>query len=254
MNSIVLYLSLILGSTALVLGAPLFGPSKNEMAIQQQLTQDRATLNQLIQRVNELNERVDGLTTVIEGLNASIAQLQSAQRDQPAAQESNALLEARISKLEGECVKKGQESRYGGSTPDSSPSKHRAQDDASSEHKSKSALYSEGVRLFQKHRYDEARERFTQTASRQYKPAASNYYLGEIAYYTKHYKDAVFYFKKSAGLYDRASYMDTLLLHTAISLEKSGDKSQAKMFYQTIIDGYPGKKSATIARKKISKL
>jgi len=66
--------------------------------------------------------------------------------------------------------------------------------------------------------------------------AASNYYLGEIAYYTKNYQDAYFYFKKSAGLYDKASYIDTLLLHTAISLEKTGDKAQAKIFYQTVID------------------
>jgi TolA-binding protein len=224
--------------------------------MQQQLTQDRNTINQLIQRVNELNERVDGLTTVIEGLNSSIAQLQSTQRDQPVQQESNSLFEARISKLEGECVKKADIGHYTNSTQSSgnSTSESGQKSDALLEKKSRSALYSEGVRLFQKHHYDEAKERFTHTASRNYKPAASNYYLGEIAYYTKHYKDAVFYFKKSAGLYDQASYMDTLLLHTAISLEKSGDKSQAKIFYQTIIDGYPGKKSAAIARKKINKL
>ena len=46
--------------------------------------------------------------------------------------------------------------------------------------------YSEGVRLFQKKRYDEAKKRFVLTDTRGYKPAASNYYLGEIAYYTGH--------------------------------------------------------------------
>jgi len=84
-----------------------------------------------------------------------------------------------------------------------------------------------------------------------YKPAASNYYLGEIAYYTHNYQEAVSYFKLSASLYDQASYMDVLFLHTAIALEKSGEKEQARSFYQHVIDAYPNKKSASIARNRI---
>ncbi len=122
------------------------------------------------------------------------------------------------------------------------------------EDKSNATLYSEGVRYFVKKRYDEAQKRFMITDTKRYKPAASNYYLGEIAYYTKKYEDAIFYFKKSAGLYDQASYIDTLLLHTAVSLEKSGDKGQAKAFYENIIANYKGKKSAKIARERLKKL
>jgi TolA-binding protein len=48
--------------------------------------------------------------------------------------------------------------------------------------------------------------------------------------------------------------MDTLLLHTAISLDKSGDKEQAKLFYQTVIDDYPDKKSSKIAKNNLDKL
>jgi len=117
-----------------------------------------------------------------------------------------------------------------------------------------SKLYSEGVRLFVKKRYSEAKKRFAITDIKGYKPAASNYYLGEIAYYTKKYEDAIFHFKKSAGLYDQASYIDVLLLHTAISLEKSGDKAQARAFYENIIENYQGKKSARIAKEKLKKL
>jgi TolA-binding protein len=122
------------------------------------------------------------------------------------------------------------------------------------EGKSSSKLYSEGVRLFVKKRYSEAKKRFTVTDTKGYKPAASNYYLGEIAYYTKKYEDAIFHFKKSAGLYDQASYIDTLLLHTAISLEKTGDKGQARAFYENIVENYQGKKSAKIAKEKLKKL
>jgi TolA-binding protein len=120
--------------------------------------------------------------------------------------------------------------------------------------KSNGKLYSEGVRLFNKKRYNEAKKRFTITDTKGYKPAASNYYLGEIAYYTKKYDDAIFYFKKSAGLYDQASYIDTLLLHTAISLDKTGDKAQARAFYENIIENYSGKKSARIAKDRLKKL
>jgi TolA-binding protein len=122
------------------------------------------------------------------------------------------------------------------------------------EGKSTSKIYSEGVRLFVKQRYDEAEKRFVITDKKGYKPAASNYYLGEIAYYTKKYEDAIFFYKKSASLYDQASYIDVLLLHTAISLEKTGDKGQAKTFYKNIVDNYPDKKSAKIAREKLKKL
>jgi TolA-binding protein len=130
--------------------------------------------------------------------------------------------------------------------------KSKAQPSLSEE--SPSQLYSKGVRLFLKQKYSEAKKRFILTESKGYKPAASSYYLGEIAYYSKKYDDAIFYFKKSAGLYDQASYIDILLLHTAISLEKVGDKTQAKLFYETIIENYPNKKSARTAKENLKKL
>lgn len=78
--------------------------------------------------------------------------------------------------------------------------------------------------------------------------------MGEIAYYTKQYEDAIFYFKKSAGLYDKASYIDTLLLHTAVSLDKTGEKTQARVFYENIIENYPTKKTAKIAKDRLKNL
>jgi len=247
----------LLAGTICASGSPLFGPSKNELAMQQELEQNRNTINFLKQRVKELNERVDGLTTVIEGLNATVGELQMMQHSQPAQNSTSSdlsLLEAKVSKLESECIKKGEARRPGGSASGRSHTGKSKKEVSAPVGKSKSTLYSEGVRLFQKHQYDEAKKRFASTADNHYKPAASNYYLGEIAYYTKNYQDAIFYFKKSAGIYDQAGYMDTLLLHTAISLEKTGDKAQAKNFYQTVIDSYPGKKSAKIAKKNIQKI
>ncbi len=92
------------------------------------------------------------------------------------------------------------------------------------------------------------------TDKKNYKRASSNYYLGEISYYTKKYNDAIFYFKKSVGIYDNAIYNDKLLLHTAISLEKINDKKQAKIFYEMIIETYPKKSSAIVAKENLLQL
>ena len=235
----------------------LFGPSKNDLAYQKMTVKNRDNIAILNQRIYTLKERVDGLTTVIEGLNATINDLQ--QRGPSSASGDLSLLEAKIERISRECVKQkdlnspgNASGTKGRSTAQSA--KMNSDTDNSLAGQSNSVLYSEGVRFFQKNKYSEAKKRFMITQGKGYKPAASNYYLGEIAYYTKKYSDAIFYFKKSAGLYDQASYIDTLLLHTAISLEKTGDKTQAKAFYQTIIEGYSEKKSAAIARKKLKNL
>ncbi len=117
-----------------------------------------------------------------------------------------------------------------------------------------SKLYTQGVQLFIKHKYDDARKKFEITDKKNYKRASSNYYLGEISYYTKKYNDAIFFFKKSVGIYDNAIYNDKLLLHTAISLEKINDKKQAKIFYEMIIETYPKKSSAIVAKENLLQL
>jgi TolA-binding protein len=87
-----------------------------------------------------------------------------------------------------------------------------------------------------------------------YKPAESNYYLGEMWYIRKKYDLAISHFKKSAILYDKAAYMPTLLLHSAISFEMTKDKENAKSFYSTLIDLYPNSGEAKEAKKNLSKL
>lgn len=84
-----------------------------------------------------------------------------------------------------------------------------------------------------------------------YRPAENNYYLGEINYYRKNYKDALHYFKTSMMLYDKASWLPKLLLHSAISFEKLGDNTNAQSFYSTLVDIYPDTPEAKEASKKI---
>jgi len=222
------------------------------------------TLTSLHRQIQRQNERIDGLTTLVEGLSAQLFELQQ-QRGSvatPSNPENTELLRKlgeMIDKINSNYVSK-EELRQILAGMDGKPVTPATKATPPSEQKTSfdgqanADLYKEGVRLFGQKQYDEAKKRFVITDEKGYKPAASNYYLGEIAYYTKQYEDAIFYFKKSAGLYDKASYIDVLLLHTGISLENTGKKDQAKLFYQNIIENYSGHNSAKIAKEKLKKL
>jgi len=217
------------------------------------------SLSSMRQKMMQQEERIDGLTTIVEGLSASLHELQSKNSRLPKSTSSNndvllQKLATMIDSINADYVTKSDLKKALAELKGSTTKVLTPLTKTTDTLKKPSELYSEGVRHFVKKRYDEAKKRFTLTDTKHYKPAASNYYLGEIAYYTKQYEDAIFYFKKSAGLYEKASYMDTLLLHTAISLDKTGKKSQARSFYENIIENYKGKKTATIAKSRLKKL
>ena len=110
--------------------------------------------------------------------------------------------------------------------------------------KSGLALLREGTSLFKKKSYSEAKLRFSQLVTKNYKPARSNYYLGEIAYFQKSYTTAIEHYKKSISLYDKADYMPALLYHTGISFSKLKKSAQAKQFFDALKQGYPDSKEA----------
>jgi len=228
------------------------------------MPQKQPTLASLRRQLQRQNERIDGLTTLVEGLSAQLFELQQ-QRDvrSPSSDTDNAQLlrklgemidtinRSYVSKEELQQILAQMDGKPAPSIKTTTPP---AKKNVALETQDNAELYKEGVRLFGQKQYDKAKKRFVMTDEKGYKPAASNYYLGEIAYYTKQYEDAIFYFKKSAGLYDKASYIDVLLLHAGIALENTGKKDQAKLFYQNIVENYSGRDSAKIAREKLNTL
>lgn len=110
--------------------------------------------------------------------------------------------------------------------------------------KSGAVLLKEGINLFNQKSYESSKTKFTQLLEKNYKPARSNYYLGEIAYFQKAYKTAIAHYKKSISLYDKANYIPTLLYHTGISFTKLKENSQAKQFFNALKQGYPNSKEA----------
>ncbi|MCK4974050.1 MAG: tetratricopeptide repeat protein [Sulfurimonas sp.] len=107
---------------------------------------------------------------------------------------------------------------------------------------------------YDKRLYTKALKNYNYLIKKNYKPARSHYMIGEINYYRKNYADAIAYFKKSAKLYSKASYMPVLMLHTAISMEKTGDKDNAQAFYNAVIVKYPDSKSAKLAKSKLNSI
>ena len=108
--------------------------------------------------------------------------------------------------------------------------------------------------LYDKKQYTEAIEYYEHLIKKKYKPARANYMIGEMFYYRKDYGKAIAYFKESARLYDKASYMPILMLHTAVAMEKTGDRSNAETFLNAIIAKYPESKYAVDAQERLDKL
>jgi len=117
--------------------------------------------------------------------------------------------------------------------------------------KSSADLYNEAKKLFDKKYYTKAIENYELLIKRNYKPAYAHYMIGEMNYRRKNYANALSYFKKSTALYSKASYMPTLMLHSAISMDKTGDRKHAKAFYKAIVSKYPQSKEAKEAKKHL---
>ena len=120
-----------------------------------------------------------------------------------------------------------------------------------SSHKSiKSAdLYNRAKANYNKKHYTAAISDYEELIKRRYKPAYSHYMIGEMYYKRKDYAKAISYFKKSAALYSKASYMPKLMLHTALSMKKTGDVKHANAFFNAIIAKYPNTKEARESKK-----
>jgi len=236
-----------------------YGLTKTEQAV----LDNKKSLQMLYNTVKEQQRKIEGLTTVIEGQNKEILSLKEqleviANKPEPPKEDTNQtyslLLELgqMIDNINNTYVSRDELKKVlAGSRVQQELSSTSSMDSGQAIQGNSADTYRQGVQLFAKRSYNASKEYFLQALSQSYKPASSNYYLGEIAYYTHNYTDAVAYYKQSASLYDQASYMAVLYLHTAISLDKDGEKEQAKGFYQYVIDNYPNTKASSIAKKRI---
>ena len=230
-------------------------------ATEKNVLANRRQVQLLSNRVAEQQNRIDGLTTIIEGLNKQVLDLKeqliaSQQPNEDYNKTYSLLLNLgeMIDQINNNYVTQ-EDLRMaitrGGNVGNYSPQYTNTPISNVTPSLNMSDIYREGVQLFSRKSYNAAQEKFEKTLKSNYKSASSSYYLAEIAYYTNNYEDAIAYYKKSASLYDQASYMKILYLHTAIALSRTGQQEQAKGFFQYVIDHYPGTKAASIAKKNL---
>ena len=114
--------------------------------------------------------------------------------------------------------------------------------------KSSAQLATDAKAFYNKKYYTDAIKHYEELIKRNYKPAYAHYMIGDMNYKRKNYSNAISYYKKSSSLYSKASYMPTLMLHTAISMEKTGDTAHANAFFEAIVSKYPDTTEAEDAR------
>jgi len=125
---------------------------------------------------------------------------------------------------------------------------------ASSAKMSNADIEKEANKLFSQKKYDDAQSYFEQMIQKKYKVSDAYFMIGETQFERKKYKEAVLSYKESASRNEKALYMPTLLLHSGISMEKTGDTATAKAFYQATISKYGGSGASKEAQERLSKL
>lgn len=205
--------------------------------------------------LRKLEEEINRLDTNVTGINEEIVSMKGYLNESRELQEANyekiktvlAELSSLIDSINTNYVAKSSletlERRLSALEESQNAQKTKA---VSNELASKSGalLMQEGLRLFESGDLEAAKDRYEMLVEKRYKPARSNYYLGEIAYKQKAWNRAIKHYKISIGLYDKADYTPRLLYHTAISFDKLNDKTSADRFYGVLKSNYPTSEEA----------
>jgi len=232
-------------------------------ATERNVLANRRQVQLLSNRVAEQQNRIDGLTSAIEGLNKEVVELKEQLvrlQSKDDANKTYALLlnlGKMIDKINSNYVTQedlqmalsSRSTLGGGGGAIYNPSMDSSMNSTGT--LDLDEIYREGVQLFSRKSYGAAQAKFEQVLANNHKPASTNYYLGEIAYYTNNYTDAINYYKKSASINDQASYMKILYLHIGMALARTGQERQARGFFEYLINHYPNSRAAEIARKNL---
>jgi TolA-binding protein len=206
----------------------------------------------LKQKISQLKEKIEGLKSIINSQQNEIARLK--QKSNNNYEQILNELSQRVAKLESmpknNLIATKEQVDFEKNIKNATKEKKELKKEKLETKKiANKDLYKQSVLNFTKKRLTKAREGFKTLLSKNYKKASCNFYLGEIAYAKKEYKDAISYYQASATINENASYMDKLLLHTAKSLYKIGKKKQAKNFFNAIVASYPDSSSAREAKR-----
>ena len=110
--------------------------------------------------------------------------------------------------------------------------------------------------LFRDEKLKESKDVFAEIEQedKNYKKALRYYYQGEIEYKNGEYKAALEMYQKSIEVDEKATYIPTILYHTGLSLEKTGDKAGAKKVLSSFVSNYPKHTLTPSVKKKLAEL
>ncbi len=111
----------------------------------------------------------------------------------------------------------------------------------------------EAKNLLRQKRNEDAKAYFEYLIDRKFAIAESSYYLGEIYYARKEYNEALPYYKTSASLDSKATYMPILLWHTAWSFKYLNDQDNYIKFLKTLVALFPNSEQGKKAQDILSK-
>lgn len=241
-----------------------YGLTPNEKILKDRLDELNSNYLQINSTLDSTNERVEGLQSTFEGINsqynesntkftqleqqlstmdeevkklsASVRTIRSENKQiKQALSELTQLMSAYISKdiMDTNSTKSPNDTNTTALLNSQKEEAWKKQDSA--------IILDSALKDFQKDdTLQNAKEKFEVLISRKYKPARSNFYLGEIEYKQKNYSGAIVLYQKSVALYSKdTDYMAKLLYHTAISFDKVGDTQRANGFYQVLKTQYP---------------
>ncbi len=112
---------------------------------------------------------------------------------------------------------------------------------------------SDAKNFLRQRKNEDAKAYFEYLIDQKFAVAESSYYLGEIYYARKEYNEALPYYKTSASLDSKASYMPILLWHTAWSFKYLNDQDNYLKFLKTLVALFPNSEQGIKAQDILSK-
>ena len=249
-----------------VVSSSSYGLTQNEKLLKERLDTLNGNFLQVNSTLDSTNERVEGLQSTLEGINSQYsetnaklnefeqklntldeefkkinAQLRATRNENKQIKEALSELTQLISASLGKDIME-QNASVQDANATATPTKQATTKPEEAWKRQESVtILNTALKEFEKtETLANAKEKFEFLITRRYKPARSNFYLGEIEYKQQNYSGAIVFYQKSVALYSKdTDYMPKLLYHTAISFDKVGDTQRANGFYKALKSQYP---------------
>ncbi len=236
------------------------GQRDMQRSLDERYATQKTLLEQSADSINKLNTTMGSLQKTVQDLQAnSGARLDTMSTQVQGLADNFEEVKARLGKLnqqlaEVQSTLQSLDAKLSGGTPAPNPA---GAPPPSGPPPSADVLYSNGLRDFTGGKYELARQEFQDYLK--YYPdtdLASNaqFYLGEIYYAQKQYKEAIGEYDKVLNNYPKSFKLATARLKKGMALQELGQKASAIREYREVVRRYPGTEEERRARARLREL